>query len=300
MKNDPNIDDLEKYFINTGYFIKKSTEKKRIKKDSMDRRNQRFTVTKFMKSSTKTYSNYATVNIVNEGEELEIPEEKPAKDINNLPITDRYHLDDKDDLVEMEKKTRTPKIQTKSSSRNLKAIEENNEKINYLYLKELNQETLLNLLDKQTNKDMEEYLLNQLKMIEKDGYPFTNQKLVNEIINSSKTEKSREKIAIAYKYHFECVKQFIDEIFTELLKNIDNIPYIIRAVCTIISKLIKIKFPNITTIQVIPFISEFIFSNLIIHILVNPKFNGIMMFDFLKDKSLMEMNIIIHYLILIL
>jgi hypothetical protein len=133
---------------------------------------------------------------------------------------------------------------------------------------------------------MEEYLLNQLKMIEKDGCPFTNQKLVNEIVNSSKTEKSREKIAIAYKYHFECVKQFIDEIFTELLKNIDNIPYIIRAVCTIISKLIKIKFPNITTIQVIPFISEFIFSNLIIHILVNPKFNGIMMFDFLKDKEI--------------
>jgi hypothetical protein len=142
VKNDPNIDDLEKYFINTGYFIKKSTEKKRIKKDSMDRRNQRFTVTKYMKSSTKTYSNYATVNIVNEGEELEIPEEKPAKDINNLPITDRYHLDDKDDLVEMAKKTRTPKIQTKSSSRKLKAIEENNEKINYLYLNELNQETL--------------------------------------------------------------------------------------------------------------------------------------------------------------
>ena len=181
-----------------------------------------------MKSSTKTYSNYATVNIVNEGEELEIPEEKPAKDINNLPISDRYHLDDKDDLVEMEKKTRTPKIQTKSISRNLKAIEENNEKINYLYLKELNQETLLNLLDKQTNKDMEEYLLNQLKMIEKDGCPFTNQKLVNEIVNSSKTEKSREKIALAYKYHFECVKQFIDEIFTELLKNIDNILYILE------------------------------------------------------------------------
>jgi hypothetical protein len=40
---------------------------------------------------------------------------------------------------------------------------------------------------------MEEYLLNQLKMIEKDGYPFTNQKLVNEIINSSKTENPEKK-----------------------------------------------------------------------------------------------------------
>ena len=133
---------------------------------------------------------------------------------------------------------------------------------------------------------MEEYLLNQLKIIEKEGCCFTNQRLVTEIINSSKTEKSREKITLAYKYHFECVKQFIDEIFTELLKNIDNIPYIIRAICTIISKLIKIKFPNITTIQIIPFISEFLFTNLINHILVKPTFNGIMMFDFSIDKNL--------------
>ena len=133
---------------------------------------------------------------------------------------------------------------------------------------------------------MEEYLLNQLKRVEKDGCCFTNQKLVSEIVHSSKSEKSREKIALAYKYHFECVKEFIDEVFTELYKNIDNIPYIIRAVCTIISKLIKIKFPNITTIQIIPFISKFLFTNLINHILVNPKFNGIMMFDFNKDKTI--------------
>ena len=57
-------------------------------------------------------------------------------------------------------------------------------------------------------------------------------KLFKEIINSSKTEKSREKIALVFKYHFECVKQFIDEIFIELFINIDNIPYIIRAMCT--------------------------------------------------------------------
>ncbi|MBQ1760915.1 MAG: hypothetical protein IIZ94_14685, partial [Prevotella sp.] len=70
-------------------------------------------------------------------------------------------------------------------------IEENNEKINYLYLKELNQETLLNLLDKQTNKDMEEYLLNQLKIIENDGCSFTNQKLISDIINSTNSEITR-------------------------------------------------------------------------------------------------------------
>ena len=39
-------------------------------------------------------------------------------------------------------------------------------------------------------------------------------------------------------------------------------------------------------IQIIPFLSEFIFTNLIFPILVNPKINGIMMFDFSKDTKL--------------
>ena len=39
-------------------------------------------------------------------------------------------------------------------------------------------------------------------------------------------------------------------------------------------------------VQIIPFLSEFIFTNLIFPILVNPKTNGIMMFDFSKDKNL--------------
>ena len=288
-KNDLNYDDLERYFINTGYFRKK------IKKDSLGtERRSRYTISKsnYFKATSKTISdisNYATVNIINEDEEgiadaNDINDDATDRNVSNMPpLTERFNEEEKHDAEEKEEKKKNDlKLKPKPSKK--KIIEENNEKINYLYLKELNQETLLNLLDKQTNKDMEEYLLNQLKIIEKDGSCFTNQKLVSEIINSSKTEKSREKIALAYKYHFECIKQFIDEIFTELLKNIDNIPYIIRAVCTIISKLIKIKFPNITTIQIIPFISKFIFTNLIDRILVNPKFNGIMMFDFSKDK----------------
>jgi len=279
-RNDVNNDDLENYFINSGYFIKKIIEDKkkktRGKDDNLDRKTQRFTLSSsnYYKSNFK--SNATTVAI-NEDEEEDNKSDKKSRKNKSIHLTEANPEDENDEEKDIKKK---------KSNNNKKKIEETNEKINYLYCKELNTETLLNLLDKQTNKDMEEYLLNQLKIIEKDGCSFTNQKLVSEIINSSKTEKSRERIALAYKYHFECVKQFIDEIFTELLKNIDNIPYIIRAICTIIAKLIKIKFPNITTIQIIPFISEFIFTNLINHILVNPKFNGIMMFDFSKDKTI--------------
>ena len=280
-KNDN--DDLENYFVNSGYFVKKiidNVKKKKFRQKGTinpERRFQRFTLSGFnyFKTSTKNYNE----NTITETNEEEYKTENIQKRKNNsITVTEPN---------EQIKESKTMFYEEKEEKKEKKE-EVKNDNISQLYSKEINQETLLDLLDKQTNKDMEEYLLNQLKIIEKDGCCFTNQKLITEIINSSKTEKSREKITLAYKYHFECVKQFIDEIFTELFKNIDNIPYIIRAICTIISKLIKIKFPNITTIQTIPFISEFLFSNLINHIIVNPKFNGIMMFDFSKDKDILN------------
>ena len=259
-------DDLEMYFIKSGYFKKNVFEEKPKKPEPpKEKRFTRFTISKFkyLRNFTKSSSNIADIIGIEEDKS------KEPQRLNSMADTDANALE-----VEAEES---------EEAKEKRREEELREKINTLYLKEINKETLLNLLDNQTNQDMEEYLLNQLKNIDKDGCSYTNQRLVTEIINSSKTEKSREKIALAYKYHFECVKQFIDEIFTELFRNIDNIPYLIRAICTIISKLIQIKFPNITTIQIIPFISEFIFTSLIIHILVNPKFNGIMMFDFSKD-----------------
>ena len=250
-----NNDDLENYFINSGYFIKKEIQEAPKKKD---KQKMRATMMPGLHSRSKLGEKTSDKNI-------NIDKLKPLN-----PIEEKQ--ENNDDLYE----TNEDKDKDK---------EKDNENINELYLKELNKETLLELLDKQTNKDMEEYILNQIKLLEKEGTSFSNEKLINEISKSSKVEK-REKIALAFKYNFECIKDFLDEIFFSLIKNIDNIPYIIRAVCTILAKLIKIKFPKITMIQIIPFLSEFIFTNLIFPILVNPKNNGIMMFDFSKDKKL--------------
>ena len=112
---------------------------------------------------------------------------------------------------------------------------------------------------------MEEYILNQLELLEKEEISFSNEKLINEISKLNKAEKTQDKVALAFKYHFENIKELLDEIFFSLIKNINNIPYVIRAVCTILAKLIKIKFPKITTIQIIPFLSEFIFTNFILN-----------------------------------
>ena len=165
-------------------------------------------------------------------------------------------------------------------------IEKNRDKIySDLYCKDLNSETLLGLLEDQDDDDMEEYLMNKIKNIQ-EGMAFTNYNFINGILKSPGTKTYLEKLILIYKYHFEVVKQYIDELFTSLINNKENTPYIIRAICTIISKLLEIKFPQITNNQKISFISEFLFTNLIIPILLNPDFNGIMMYNFEKNSNI--------------
>ena len=167
-----------------------------------------------------------------------------------------------------------------------KLIEKNKDKIfSDLYCKDLNKETLLSLIKNQDNDDMEEYINNNIKNIEK-GMSFTNSNLINEVINISgkKAKEISDKIILIYKYHFEVIKNLIDEIFTSLVNNKEDTPYIIRAICTIISKLLKIKFPKITNLQKVSLMGEILFTNLIIPILNNPHFNGIMIYNF-EDKD---------------
>ena len=250
-----NNDDLENYFINSGYFIKKENPEVPKKKD---KQKMRATMAATRSKIELKDNNKNDINKENKKLNMINPiEENKEKNENN------------EDLYET--------VEEKGKEK---------DNINELYLKELNKETLYDLLEKQTNKDMEEYILNQIKLFEKEGASFSNEKLINEIAKYSNIEKTREQLALAFKYNFEFIKDFLDEIFFSLIKNIDNIPYLIRAVCTILAKLIKIKFPKITMIQIIPFLSEFIFTNLIFPILVNPKINGIMMFDFSKDTKL--------------
>ena len=59
----------------------------------------------------------------------------------------------------------------------------------------------------------------------------------------------------------------------------------LRAICTIITKLLSIKFKNASSIIRIRILNEFFFNGLIIPILENPQMNGILMYDYNKDKN---------------
>ncbi len=171
-----------------------------------------------------------------------------------------------------------------------KFIEKNRDKIfSNLYNKDLDSETILTLYNEQEDEDMAEYLNNKIKNIQ-EGMNFTNHNFINEVLKGNGAKTFLEIIILIYKYHFEVIKQFIDELFTSLIKNKEDTPYIIRAICTIISKLLEIKFPQITNNQKISFINEFLFTNLIIPIIFKPDFNGIMMYNFEKEKDISNLR----------
>ena len=178
-------------------------------------------------------------------------------------------------------------------SRNNDSIEEKKresnkfESYNDIYTKELNEETLFELIEREDDRDMEDFLLKQLNIIQDNEkeHVFTNTKLINEMIHLGINSEELEQLILIYKYHFESIKLFLDELFTSLIQNKDNVPYMIRAICTIISKLFSMKFKNASNILKFKILSEFFFNHLIIPILENPQFNGTLMFDFSKDKS---------------
>ena len=190
--NNSNNDDLEKYFINSGFFLKieesKGKEKENSRLSVMPKVSLRTTFT-FSEGSRQQRKN-SKISKLKTVEEMEpIPEEIKFPDDNEK----------KEDYI-------------------LESIEEKekniiSDDINDLYSKELDKETLLDLLDKQKSQDMEEYILNQLKLLEKEGMSFSNEALINEIMKSSKTAKNQQKISLAFKYNFECIKEFLDEIF---------------------------------------------------------------------------------------
>ena len=158
------------------------------------------------------------------GERLNQKKLKIKDDFEDYLVNSGFYINE---FLEEEKPEKNKKDNIKS------------ENYNDLYTKELNKESLLDLLDREDDRDMEEYFLKQLKVIQDNekGNVFTNTKLINEIIHMGINSSELEKVTLVYKYHFECVKLFIDEFFISLIQNKENVPYMIRAICTIISKL---------------------------------------------------------------
>ena len=141
------------------------------------------------------------------------------------------------------------------------------------------------------NQNMKDYCTNQLincgqNIINRDYY--SNKSFMENLYCS---QFSRE-ILILYKKDFLTIIEFIELIFNNIKNNIHSLPYSIKCLCKIISKLIINKYNDINIPQQMGFLAQFFFNILLIPILQNPGYYLLIDNMIISKNTIINTNII--------
>ena len=167
-----------------------------------------------------------------------------------------------------------------------KFLKDENIEINYNYYNPLNEDYLNKLYQECDDKFMKDFYEKQINLLNKNNLDFSDQKFINEIY---KLKDEWKIILIYYKKSVEKIKFLIDKLLKNILDNETIIPYSIKVICKIIDILITKKFNNISLTNKNGFISEFFIGKIIIPILTNPDYNGIITSSIISEKTRKKM-----------
>ena len=168
------------------------------------------------------------------------------------------------------------------NSKIIKKDIENNKNIlfNIKYSKALNENDLNKYLSEKENNNIKDFIININNNINK------NSKLYETKIFSNEINDKNQNIINLYKEYYFKISEFMDIILNNLsLKNLNLVPYPIKCICKLISKLLEIKFPKIKNYEKNAFISKFFFYILLSPVLINPGFIGL-----IKDFSISQVQ----------
>jgi hypothetical protein len=101
------------------------------------------------------------------------------------------------------------------------------------------------------------------------------------------TRSSSDDVLNLYQNDFYKIIKIIDQILLNIKNNMYFLPYSLKCLCKIISKLITKKFPDINLPQNIAFISQFFINILLKSIMNNPGFN-LLIDDFIISKNTLK------------
>ena len=147
---------------------------------------------------------------------------------------------------------------------------------------------------------MKEYLsyqINDIKNQENSLEKFSNFVLINSLNsknNEIKEEGSDTNILIDYiKSSYENITEIISNLLNIIKKNLKSIPFIIKSILKIIEFLLNYKYNNeISLFQKYMFKANFFLGNIIIPILQNPFYNGIITENIISQNTLENCKII--------
>ena len=175
---------------------------------------------------------------------------------------------------------------------NLSASKIDHETFISKYIPDLGVKELNNRINecKDKNDKIITYYKMQIEQIEKKENPnlFSNKSFMLNL----QTLKLSVHVLSFYQTDFALIVAYIEEIFKNLIDNINLLPYSVKSLCKIISILITNKFPDINEIQKNAYISCFFFGKLLIPILSNPAVNALIGEFIISGNTLHNLNLI--------
>ena len=180
--------------------------------------------------------------------------------------------------------------------------EENEQKsMKEKYITKLTKEKIIEEKEKYNNEHKNDNKKNDtfydifIKKITDENIYNTNNKYDNTefLFNLNKDEKVRK----IYLENFSYVIENINQIISNILDNLNFLPYSVKCLCKIISILIKNKFPNINIIEQSKFIGRFFFSKLFLPFFINPTFEALITNYLISKKTTKNLQAISKILV---
>ena len=141
------------------------------------------------------------------------------------------------------------------------------------YIPDLTKEELSSDMDLQKDQNMKDYINKQLDELKtKPDNWFSNAEFINNVYRSNDSTE----VLDLFHTNFSSVVDIINELFTNLIANIEIIPTSIRYISKIISTQIKEKFPNILQVELNAFIAKFFFGTIFTPIFTMADYSGLL------------------------
>ena len=136
------------------------------------------------------------------------------------------------------------------------------------YMIELNKDEFIDILNKESNEVMKNFITDQLSNMAKDEKIYSNLKFLDEMQKSKETEK----LLYNYQKNFNIVIDILSKIIKKFNDTVDLVPYTIKYLCKIICISLKKKFKNISNIEIYTYIGEFFFVFIFQEFFLNPDY----------------------------
>ena len=274
--------------------MKKNKEEKNIDKFYM--KNRMLTITK---KNNKHYLQNLTFKINNRYNTLdEIMEEiGDNNNINNLDINNNLNTDLNKEEIDNINQNDNQEINNNISD---PFFNENNTDLDYIEkkLKEYEEYKTENLDENNYNiiQAMKEYLnyqINEIKNNDNNKELFSNQIIINNLQKTILEEEDLNFLLNYIKTSYQSIIELINNLLNTIKKNIKSIPFLIKSILNIIDILLNYKYQNeISLFNQYMFKANFFLGNIILPILENPYYNGIITENIISENTIHNTKLI--------